>query len=272
MKPASTGRKIELSFIIPAYNKLDLLRASLKSVLAQTEIAIEVIVVDDASQPPLKERLAEDFPTVRFIRNQSNRGPSPSRNAGLKLAQGNYVCFLDADDQVVPQFGQVMVKKATSLTARPVAVVCNSQAVFDRKLSLSNKLSAWLVNQARNVVLTYYAFVKPQGLPLAAFFSLSPSRLVMPKSLASRYPFNESLRQCEDWELALRLLKQEQVLVEPRPLVKYYFASNTQTHLLRKQQGVRAYFDLINSLPLEVRRHPLIRGFEWYAKVLQKNI
>ena len=87
-----------VSIIIPAYNAELWIAESIGSVLAQTWRELEVIVVDDGSQDATPEIVAGiGDPRVRLIR-QENRGAAAARNHGLKLARGNYLQFLDADD------------------------------------------------------------------------------------------------------------------------------------------------------------------------------
>jgi len=90
-----------ISVIIPAYNARTFISAAVESVLAQTHPAVEVIVVDDGSTDRTLDALAAFQGRIRSLR-QPNRGPAAARNAGLALAGGEYVMFLDADDWILP--------------------------------------------------------------------------------------------------------------------------------------------------------------------------
>ncbi|MCY6489306.1 glycosyltransferase family 2 protein [Leptolyngbya sp. GGD] len=101
---------LDLSIIIPAYNRAELLRQTLCSLnQALQTLRAEIIVVDDGSAEPLEEQLSGtiDFP-VRFIR-QSNQGSLIARNHGLAHAIGKYVFFIDSDDQVHPDKFRVQI-------------------------------------------------------------------------------------------------------------------------------------------------------------------
>ena len=94
----------KVSVIIPVYNTQPWLRECLDSVLCQTLGDFEVICVDDGSTDQsgsiLQDYAAKDS---RFhILSQSNKGQSAARNAGLKVARGEYVYFLDSDDYIEP--------------------------------------------------------------------------------------------------------------------------------------------------------------------------
>ena len=90
----------KVSIIIPFYNRLDKLKRAVESVKNQTYKNWELILVDDCGSEKI------DFPTDEFtvIRNEKNSGPGFSRQAGLELAKGDYVAFLDSDDYFAPEF------------------------------------------------------------------------------------------------------------------------------------------------------------------------
>ncbi len=86
-----------ISVIIPAYNRAELLPATLRSLLGQTLPADEIIVVDDGSTDRTAE-VAESFgPRVRVIR-QENSGPGAARNRGFQESRGEFIHFFDSDD------------------------------------------------------------------------------------------------------------------------------------------------------------------------------
>lgn len=95
-----------VSVIIPTYNRASLLLEALTSVYCQTYRPIEVIVVDDGSTDNTEEivhnftskQSREDFQILYL--HQDNKGPSTARNAGLKVASGKYIQFLDSDDLI----------------------------------------------------------------------------------------------------------------------------------------------------------------------------
>jgi glycosyltransferase involved in cell wall biosynthesis len=88
-----------VSVIIPCYNYGHFLPAAIESVLAQTYRDLEVIVVDDGSTDD-SAAIADGYPRVACIR-QPNLGQGAAQNRGLEAASGEFVLFLDADDQLV---------------------------------------------------------------------------------------------------------------------------------------------------------------------------
>jgi len=94
----------DLSVIIPVYNRGELIRYTLESVRrASAGLAVETIIVDDGSTPPVADSLAPlGYAPTRLIRQQ-NRGLLFARLAGLSVATGRYTVFLDSDDLVGPE-------------------------------------------------------------------------------------------------------------------------------------------------------------------------
>jgi glycosyltransferase involved in cell wall biosynthesis len=88
------------SVIIPTFNRLKYLPATLACVRAQRFTDFETVVVDDGSTDGTRDYLAS-IPGIRVV-HQSNAGPGPARNAGVALAKGEYIAFLDSDDLWFP--------------------------------------------------------------------------------------------------------------------------------------------------------------------------
>ena len=89
---------MRVSVVIPAFNAADTILSCLESVM---DGADEVIVVDDGSSDGTADLVREAYADV-LVLIQSNQGVSVARNAGLEVATGDYVAFVDADDQVFP--------------------------------------------------------------------------------------------------------------------------------------------------------------------------
>jgi glycosyltransferase involved in cell wall biosynthesis len=90
-----------LSVIIPAYNAARYLGAAIESVLAQAWQPLEIIVVDDGSTDDSVQVAQRYQPLVQCVQ-QANCGPGAARNWGIRIAQGEFLAFLDADDLWLP--------------------------------------------------------------------------------------------------------------------------------------------------------------------------
>jgi glycosyltransferase involved in cell wall biosynthesis len=89
-----------VSVIVPVYNREAFVRETLESVFAQDYEPFEVIVVDDGSTDGSGD-IVRSFDFVRYIR-QENHGPAAARNAGIAVAQGEFLAFCDSDDLFLP--------------------------------------------------------------------------------------------------------------------------------------------------------------------------
>ena len=98
------------SVVIPAYNAEKYVTAAVESVLSQTVCDFEVLVIDDGSQDETgRVVMAKSDSRIRYIR-QENGGVSSARNTGIHAANGDYICFLDADDFWYPDHLETLVK------------------------------------------------------------------------------------------------------------------------------------------------------------------
>ena len=100
------------SVIVPIYKIEKYLSRCIDSVLAQTFGDYELILVDDGSpdnSPKLCDKWAEKDKRVKVI-HKPNGGVSSARNEGLKVAKGEYICFCDSDDEVLPNYCEDLLK------------------------------------------------------------------------------------------------------------------------------------------------------------------
>ena len=89
---------MKISVIIPTYNRILFLKRSIDSVLAQTLQPYEIIIVDDGSSDGTSAMIKKNYPNLKLI-CQENKGVSAARNIGVKASSGDWVCFLDSDDE-----------------------------------------------------------------------------------------------------------------------------------------------------------------------------
>ncbi len=102
---APAGRAPRVSVVIPTYNRTEPLRRAVASVLGQTFRDLEVLVVDDGSSDGRALAVLDGLgdPRIRVLRLAENRGASRARNAGILGARGEWVAFLDSDDEWLPE-------------------------------------------------------------------------------------------------------------------------------------------------------------------------
>jgi len=121
-----------VTVIIPLYNSARYLRQNIESVLAQTHSNLELILVDDESPDDsgtIADEYAQRDQRVTVI-HQPNAGVSNARNAALNIAKGDWVCFIDGDDYVLPEYLEYMLKLAIDADAE-VAVAAEIYKIYE---------------------------------------------------------------------------------------------------------------------------------------------
>ncbi len=132
--------KPEISIIVPVYNVRPYIRACLDSILHQNYHNFELIIVDDGSTDGSIEEIEDLLADPRIILiKKTNGGLSSARNAGLCRIRGNYVCFIDSDDIVAPDFVRVLY--TTICQSKADVVVCNFESFSHDKAPHINDLS-----------------------------------------------------------------------------------------------------------------------------------
>jgi glycosyltransferase involved in cell wall biosynthesis len=206
-----------ISVVIPARNAAAYLPEAIASVRAQTFLDYEIIVIDDGSTDGTSQ-IAAGFSGVRCLK-QSNRGAAAARNAGIAMARGRYIAFLDADDLWLPD---KLDKQAAWLAANPSVVWVYSDArVFDSATRRTICRIGDRLHLHRGEIL--------RPLLLCSFIPLA-TVVVHRAALIDAGLFDEALelRIGEDWNLWLRLAEEHTVglIDEPLALIRMH-ASNT---------------------------------------------
>ena len=93
---------LNISVVIPTYNRKQLLKRAIDSVFNQTLFPKEIIVVDDGSTDGTKDWILDKYPDINYIQ-QNNNGVSSARNVGIKAAKGLWISLLDSDDEWLPE-------------------------------------------------------------------------------------------------------------------------------------------------------------------------
>ena len=121
---------MKYSVIIPVFNKAATVGEAVESVLSQTVDDFEIIVVNDGSTDNLIEILSY-YKNIKVI-NQKNGGVSAARNAGIKCAQGDYICFLDADDLWHPNHLETLDKMINLFPNEKFYITSHGYSINDK--------------------------------------------------------------------------------------------------------------------------------------------
>ena len=198
---------MKISVIIPTHNRAHVLGRAIESVLAQTFKASEIIIVDDGSIDATTELVRSRFPECHYV-YQDNQGVSSARNHGIRIASGDWLAFLDSDDEWLPD----------KFAAQRIELSKNTQ----RRLCHTEEI--WVRNGKRVNAMRKHAksggYIFKQCLPLCV---ISPSATMIHKSIFEEIGiFDESLPACEDYDMWLRICSRESVgFVEEAQIKKY---------------------------------------------------
>lgn len=198
---------MNISVIIPTHNRCELLRRALLSVFAQTLLPTEVGVIDDGSTDNTAAMMRTEFPAVSYY-YQENSGVSSARNFGIQHTAGDWLAFLDSDDEWLPE---KLRQQSAALTANPDSKICHTEEQWIR--------NGVRVNPAKQYAKTGgWLFI--ECLPLCA---ISPSTVMIHRSVFTAIGlFDTELPVCEDYDLWLRITAHYPVLLLAEPHIKKY--------------------------------------------------
>lgn len=187
----------KISVVIPLYNKEASIAQSLKSVLSQEYDDFEVVIVDDGSidgSVGIVEAIND--PHIRLIR-QENGGPSKARNTGVKNANGEWILFLDADDELESgalEYFANLIRKFSDFK-----FFC---APFYDSIGGHKSLSFQYIDGI--VKDPFYEFCIRRVMPRTGSF-------ICRRELCLAEPFNDSIRRYEDFEWLFRIYKRTKI-------------------------------------------------------------
>lgn len=197
---------MNITVIIPTYNRYDVLKRALNSVLQQSYPPYEIIIVDDGSSDETA-LIKEEFPEIKYIYKE-NGGVSSARNLGIKNAVSEWIAFLDSDDE----WHEDKLKEQVQFHKE------------NRDILISYTDEEWVRNGV--TVKVPKKFCKYGGEVFEESLShciIAPSAtLIHTKLLDEIGDFDENLEVCEDYDLWLRVaLKHKIGLVDKKLITKY---------------------------------------------------
>ena len=186
-----------VSIIIPTYNMRQWITEALDSALAQTYPHCEIIVVDDGSTDGTGDFIHEKYgDQIRYV-YQENKGRGGARNTGLRMANGRYIQFLDADDFLASHKIQIHVEFLEQ-NPRYAAAYGRPLVFLDGNLS-----QAWEYQTVE--FFTSGNLLRPM-IETGGLFQVLPV-LVRREWIERVGGFDEQMRRCEEYDLWLRLAR-----------------------------------------------------------------
>ena len=255
---------MDISVIIPTYNRKNTLPRAVESVLNQTYKPVEIIIVDDGSTDGTKEWFSEMYPLVHYI-YQVNSGVSLARNTGINSARGDWIALLDSDDEWLPDKLELQVKLLQN----------------NAELRFCHTNEIWIRNGVRiNQMKKHQKYGGNIFKKCLDICRISPSSSLFHTSVIKDVGlFDESLDVCEDYDLWLRITAKYPVLFLDQPLIKKFGGHTDQLSRVFggiEQYRIRSLEKILTSKSLsgsqfEAAKDMLIHKLQIYAKGLKKR-
>ncbi len=216
------------SIILTTYNRSELLKDALSSVGSQTLGDFEVILINDNGKPVEHLLAAYDFP-ITYIRQGRNQGLSAARNAGLALARGRYVVYLDDDDIYLPNHLEIL---AEAFEQHPDSVVYTGVEYVNEKLEGEKRIELGRSQPFKHEAFDRDLLFVQNYIPVNTW--AHPRAM-----LAAVGNFDTGLNAFEDWDMLLRLAARYPFVHVPLVSAEVHLrgAPNTGSdHMLGREQ------------------------------------
>ena len=204
----------EISVIIPTYNRCDLLKRAINSVIKQTITPKEIIIVDNGSTDQTYQMVSSLFPEINYF-IEKKRGVSAARNKGILESKSKWIAFLDSDDAWKPTKLEKQMKY--SVFNHDKYRIIHTDETWYRNKKFLNQLKKHKKSGGN---------IFKNSLQLCC---ISPSSVVLKKQIFDDYGlFDENLEVCEDYDMWIRITAKEEVGFLDSPLVLKYGGHSDQ--------------------------------------------
>ena len=204
----------EISVIIPTYNRCDLLKRAINSVIKQTITPKEIIIVDNGSTDQTYQMVSSLFPEINYF-IEKKRGVSAARNKGILESKSKWIAFLDSDDAWKPT--KLEKQMEYSVFNQDKYRIIHTDETWYRNKKFLNQLKKHKKSGGN---------IFKNSLQLCC---ISPSSVVLKKQIFDDYGlFDENLEVCEDYDMWIRITAKEEVGFLDSPLVLKYGGHSDQ--------------------------------------------
>lgn len=241
---------INVSVVIPAYNRPDYLKSAITSVLAQTYPILEIIVVDDCSATDLSPViLAFEDDRIHYHKSPNNMGNGYARNQGTKMAKGDWIAYLDDDDI----WFENKIERQIEAIQKDKCIAC---------LSTLAHLETGKIHQP-----DVGEFVEDKHLRLGNLYC-GTSGLIVAKASILTLLFDETLKCGVDWDIYIRLNQIGKIRYLQQPL--FYYRQGTHSGIISTL--TKTTIEHYDSRLTAIKKHRHWLGEHRYKKRLAKQI
>lgn len=190
-----------ISVVIPTFNRPSFIERACNTVINQSYKNTEIIIVDDASTTSYVDAIEKlAFKNVVYIKHKKNGGGSAARNTGIEAAKGEYIAFLDDDDEWLPQ---KLEKQLQSLSENCQASHCGYAIKSSKKTRIETANVITLDDLRQNNKLA------------------STTGLLCAKSVLKDTMFDATLHRAQDWDIYIRIAMKTNFAYINEPLYIY---------------------------------------------------
>ncbi|HEY3990289.1 MAG TPA: glycosyltransferase family 2 protein [Acidobacteriaceae bacterium] len=233
----ASAASARVSVVIPTRNRPELVRRAVESVLAQTYRDFEIIVVIDGPDAMTEAALGEfTDPRLRLLALAESQGGSDARNAGIAAAKGEWVAFLDDDDEWLPE---KLARQLAHSAARPERPVFLASRFIERS-ELGDRILPRRSLACREP-FSEFLFCRPNLSAGTGYVQTSTWLVSRPLIEAVRFTSKLKRNQDVDWMLRAMAVKDATLAIVPEPLV--IFHESGKTGRVSKKADWRFQFD-----------------------------
>lgn len=242
-----------VSVVIPAYNCESTIERAIHSVMEQTYQPIEIVVVDDCSIDNTRDVIKKFGQRVLFIEHERNKNGAAARNTGANQSKGEYLAFLDSDDEFYPDKIEKQMHQIRSLS---------------NKSGVASVTSA--VNEAGESIDTRASVIKAKQLMLGKVSIVSTSALLVHRDdFLHIGGFDEKFRRHQDLEFCIRLAEVSEIHCIEEPLFRKNFTASPSFSVT--QEAIKMFWKkfelLISQSSFADRSIMLGRGYRRLAEL-----
>jgi len=197
-----------VSVVIPTYNRAHLIGKAIQSVFNQSYQDFEIIIIDDGSTDNTEEIIkGYKDKRINYIKHERNQGISAARNIGIKKARGEYIAFLDSDDEWLPEKLDKQIKVFQNEPPE-VGVVCSWSFKINEKGNYIGKVCL-----PKKEGYMYKDLLSSNNLSV-------PTLLIRKECFEKVGLFDNLLNGQEDWDMWIRIAKYYRFVLIKAPLAK----------------------------------------------------
>lgn len=253
---------IRVSVVIPSYNREKTIKRCIDSAAFQTYVPFEIIVVDDGSDDAtveiVRSLMALDgrYACLNIIR-QNHKGAQAARNIGILNAKGEYIAFLDSDDEWMPEYLETQIFYLNRM--KRDAVLYSDCVTYDER---SKKKKVWRLPGTSGDM---YKFLLLHQAPMF------PALFVKKDALIQIGLLDEDVAAYQEWETSIRLAKNNMFVHINKPLFLYHFHDG-DTISKSQRKALKGYSYIIKKHRNEILKETGVKGMLTHYKRLAEML